>query len=425
MKFMDFAVISMGKVGNKFPVLEHCCYGLAEEKTFPVEAALLSFGLKKKKFKVDFFDGNLQTEESILKDLKQKKPKKIVYHVYTPYIRNKKDFMEELSKIAKLYLVIMPFFWRDRIMKEFPFVKDVFYDGESGFGVDVSRVGIDYSEIELEPYLNKESFSVIVSKYCPYQCTYCNAQKTGLMDRDLKVVEKEIEYLKNKGIKKIRLCGNNLTINEKRFIELAKIMKKFDVEWSGDARINHMTENVYEAMRGSKGVLLFGIESANQNILDNIKKNLKVQQIIDNADKFNEMKIPFRYTFMFGFPWDSRETCDEQVQLRKKVGALNYHCSLVAVYPGTPLFEQMKELKLIDEKTLNFEDFSWSKLPLTSTLHLSKEEIKTCLVRIMTRGAFSKNVIRHLFKTKKIKAYPSVISRGIKLLIYKKRIWND
>jgi len=420
---MDIAVVSMGKTLGKYPILEHCCYSLTSEKNFHSEIVLFYFGLKKKGISAEFFDGNLVKEKELLEKLRFNPPKKIVYYVYTPYIRHKTDFMKELSKISKLYLILVPFFWKDKVLKEFPFVENVYYDGEKGFGIDTKDVRINYSELKIELYLSNP-FHILVSKYCPYQCTYCNARQTGLLDRNLKIIKEELNYLKKRGVTRFVLGGNNLTLNRKGFLNICKMMKDLGVKWEGDGRINHMDDEMCLALKESKGTLLFGVESANQEILNKIKKGIKVEQAIEVADKLNKLKIPFRFTFMFGFPWDSYKSFRELVALRRKVGALNYHCNFMDAYPGAPLFEEMKKLKLVNESELDFEDFSWANMPLSSTLYLTKREIENLMKKIMVRGVLNKNVIVNLLKKKRMGEYPALISKGARLLLSGKRTWK-
>ena len=421
---MDVAIITMGETLGKFPMLEHCCYGLSEKKLFPVEAALFFSALKERGSNAKFFDGNVNSEEEILTMIKNDSPKKIIYYLYTPYIRHKIEFLKKLSEISKVNLIIMPYFWKDKILKEFPFIENVFYDGEKASGIDIKNTKIDYDKFDLSPYLDRGSFFVFVSKYCPYQCTYCNAQRTGLMERDIKIVEDEIIYLKNRGFKKFRMVGNDLTANKKTFFSICGTMKKIGVEWSGDGRVNHMTDDMYLPLKESRGTLLFGIESANQKVLDEMKKKITIEQIITNAQKMNKLKIPFRYDFIFGFPEDSYQTAKEMIELRTKTGELNYHCNILAAYPDTPIFQKMKELNLVKEADLDFEDFSWLNAPVASTIYLTKEEVKELTKKIMVKGIFNKSVFKNILMHRQIKEYPRIASRGLKILIYGKRSWR-
>lgn len=416
---MEIAIVSMSRINEKFPRLEHCCEGLCEQIVFHPEIHLVLAYLKEKNINAKFYDGGLINEEDILKELKKEKPKKILYYVNTPYINRKREFINSLGKISNLFLVVVPFFWREKILKGFPIVKGVFYDGEKALGINVSNAKINYKEINLEPFLGRDySFPIVISKYCPYSCTYCVAQKTGLMERDLNIIEEELKELKELGFNRFSLMSNDLTLKKERFIKICEIMKGIDAEWSGDGRVNTMDNEMYNALENSKGILLFGIESANLDILNKIQKRITKEQIIKNAEELNKRKIPFRYTFMFGFPWDSKETANEMIDLRKKLGALNYHCLALSPLPGTLLFEEMKKLNLIREEELGFEDFANPyNIPLSGTLNLTKQEVQNEIKRITKAGALSWSVIKNRWKMRKKGEEFSLIKKGIKVLL--------
>ena len=423
---MKIALVSMGETSGKLPVLEHCCYGFEDDIRFHHEIYLFQFALRNRGYDAKHYDGNFNGEEDVLDKLGKERPDRIFYYVYTPYIRKKEEFMKKLSKLGKLSLVITPYYWREKILKEFPFVEDVYYDGEKAIEVDTTNTKIDYEEINIEPFKTGRFFPLIVSKYCPYQCTYCNARKTGYMERNLDIIREELEYLKKNGFKKFLLSGNILTMRRESFFKICKIMEELDLEWSGDGRVDHMKDDeMFEAVKKSRGTMLFGAESASQDVLDKMKKGTTLKQLIETAEKFHKLGIPFRYTFMFGFPWDSYKTFEEMIELRKKVGALNYQVNMVASYPGQPLFEEMKELNLVNESEMDYEDFSWAKLPLAPTLYLTKKEVADLSKKIMIRSAINKNVIKHLLRTRKLRDYPGTVSRGMKLLIHGRRTWRE
>ena len=119
---MDIAIVSMNSGFGKFARLEHCCEGIEEKPVFHVEMYLFYYALKEQGISAEFFNGNFVSEEETLEKLRQNKPGKIIYYVYTPHIRKKEEFMKKLSEISDLYLVITPYFWRDKILKEFPFL---------------------------------------------------------------------------------------------------------------------------------------------------------------------------------------------------------------------------------------------------------------------------------------------------------------
>jgi len=422
---MDIAIVSMNSGFGKFARLEHCCEGIEEKPVFHVEMYLFYYALKEQGISAEFFNGNFVSEEETLEKLRQNKPGKIIYYVYTPHIRKKEEFMKKLSEISDLYLVITPYFWRDKILKEFPFVKDAYYDGEKGLGISIKEAKINYDEIDLTPYLDGRAFPILISKYCPYQCSFCNARKTGLAERNLEKVKEEISYLINRGVRKFHLSSNMITIKRDTYFKICEMMKEFDVdEWSADGRVDQMTDDMYLPLKEARGTLLFGVESANQEILNKVGKGTKIEQIIRNADKLKSMNVPFRYTYIFGFPWDSYDTFKEMLELRDKAESLNYHVLYLMPFPSHPIYQDMKDLNLIDESKLDFDDFDTSFTePFAPTLYLTKEEIKKLVTTLMTRRIFSRSVIKNIIKTRRVRDYPTVASRGLKLLMTGKRDW--
>ncbi|MFH1519950.1 MAG: radical SAM protein [Candidatus Omnitrophota bacterium] len=97
--------------------------------------------------------------------------------------------------------------------------------------------------------------------------------------------------------------------------------------------------------------LLFGIESANQNTLNRIDKNLKVEDIIQSCKDARRAGLYPHITIMFGYPWesyeDAKKTLDLGRWLLKKDYAYTMQATIVIPYPGTLLFKECKENDLL------------------------------------------------------------------------------
>ncbi|MBU1125451.1 MAG: radical SAM protein [Candidatus Omnitrophica bacterium] len=93
-------------------------------------------------------------------------------------------------------------------------------------------------------------------------------------------------------------------------------------------------------------LLLFGLESANQNTLDRINKNLNVDRIIEDCKAARCAGLFPHITIMFGYPWESYEDAQKTLQLGrwllKKGYAYTMQATMVIPYPGSPLFEECK-----------------------------------------------------------------------------------
>jgi radical SAM superfamily enzyme YgiQ (UPF0313 family) len=115
-------------------------------------------------------------------------------------------------------------------------------------------------------------------------------------------------------------------------------------------------------------LLLFGLESANQNTLDRINKNLKAERIIEDCKSAAKAGLFPHITVMFGYPWedysDALNTLRLGRWLLKKGYAYTMQATVVIPYPGTPLFEECRQKGQL--KTLDWEDYDM-KQPVMQT----------------------------------------------------------
>ena len=149
----------------------------------------------------------------------------------------------------------------------------------------------------------------------------------------------------------------------------------------------------YELMRKAGfRFLLFGLESANQETLDRINKNLRVETIIQSCKDARRAGLYPHITIMFGYPWenyeDARKTLELGKWLLRKDYAYTMQATIVIPYPGTPLFRECKEKDLL--YTLDWPYYDM-KNPVMKLQFSSDKLLK--LVRGMYSVSFSPEFI--------------------------------
>lgn len=158
-------------------------------------------------------------------------------------------------------------------------------------------------------------------------------------------------------------------------------------------RFGALNEAQYRLMKSAGfRFLLFGIESANQATLDRLKKNLKVDTIIDSCRACRKAGLYPHITLMFGYPWetyaDARRTMDLGKWLLKKDLAYTMQATIVIPYPRTPLYEECREQGWLETGDWSAYDM---KLPVMK-LGFPREKIPG-LVREIYSVSFSPEFI--------------------------------
>jgi radical SAM superfamily enzyme YgiQ (UPF0313 family) len=134
-------------------------------------------------------------------------------------------------------------------------------------------------------------------------------------------------------------------------------------------RFGALSDEDYQLMKKANfRLLLFGLESANQNTLDRIRKNLKVEAIIEGCKSATKAGLFPHITVMFGYPWESYEEAENTLRLGewllRKGYAYTMQATMVIPYPGSPLFAECKKNNWL--KTSDWNDYDM-KQPVMRT----------------------------------------------------------
>lgn len=121
---------------------------------------------------------------------------------------------------------------------------------------------------------------------------------------------------------------------------------------------------------------LFGVESANQETLDRINKNIKAEEIENSLRMCKQAGLEPHATFMVGYPWETKKDAEKTLGLAKnlfKKGIIDtLQATIMVPYPGTKLYDYCRENNLL--LTVDYNRFDQSGAVMKSLL--SEREIK-------------------------------------------------
>ena len=164
-------------------------------------------------------------------------------------------------------------------------------------------------------------------------------------------------------------------------------------------RFGRLGPDDYKLMRKAGfRLVLFGVESANQETLDRFCKALKVEDVEKGAKWASDAGLAVHLTFMFGHAWEGPEEMANTVRLARRLLACGYaatlQCTLTIPYPGTPLFRELKEAGMLT--TLDWDDYD-QRTAVTKTPLASESDVKKA-IRDVYRGFLQPRALWHLFR---------------------------
>jgi len=249
---------------------------------------------------------------------------------------------------------------------------------------------------------------------CPYACTFCASPK--LYDRRLRFrspenVIQEIKYLVDHfGVKEIHFEDDNLTLNREHVENICNLLieNNLKISWAcpNGIRADKVDESLIKLMKKS-GCYYFayGIESANQQILENIKKMETIEQIAISIEIAHKVGISCQGFFIFGLPGETRETIEKTINFAKRSKLSRAQFLILDVLPGSELWDTLQGKFTPNWKKDSYKEPEW--LPES----LSKKEIMEAQAKAFRQFYFRPAVFFRLLKSIRLRQIRFLLER--------------
>jgi len=251
-------------------------------------------------------------------------------------------------------------------------------------------------------YLKHPYVSLYTGRGCRSKCTFCLWPQTvgghRYRVRSVGHVIDEIRLAKNyfPQVKEFFFDDDTFTDDRPRAEAIARELGKLGVTWSCNAKANVPRATLEVLRDNGLRLLLVGYETGNQQILNNIKKGMR----IDIARRFtkdcHELGITIHGTFILGLPGESKETIEETIRFAAEINPHTIQVSLAAPYPGTYLHRQAVENGWLDVGHAELIDDRGVQIAPLHYPHLSHIEIFESLETFYKRFYFRRGKIASL-----------------------------
>ncbi|MFX1297917.1 MAG: B12-binding domain-containing radical SAM protein [Promethearchaeota archaeon] len=233
--------------------------------------------------------------------------------------------------------------------------------------------------------------SLTTSRGCPRKCTFCDGTRTrGYRARSIENVIEELDYLQNEGYKFVNFIDDNFTLNRKRVMKLCSLMKKnkIELDWACSGRVDQAAPEMLEDMqRKNCRMLFYGMESANQRILNYYKKGITPRQMISAVKNARRAKIPILVgSFILGAPGETLQEILNTLKFLTKLDIDYPALNVLFSMPGTDIWDDLVEKKIIDaekywETGVVVPDVDPSGVPTSKIYDLIIEMLKKFIMR--------------------------------------------
>lgn len=236
---------------------------------------------------------------------------------------------------------------------------------------------VNYDLIDVEKYFEKKGrrqLDYISSTGCHFRCTFCAdpfvyERKWTAISAEI-MVEKLAELHKKYQFTDLNLQDETYFTFRNRVVEIAErlIEKKLNITWAATMRADQgarLSEEDFETCAKS-GLrrLLIGVESGSQEMMDWLKKDIKIEQVYTCAERCKKHNIAVIFPFIVGFPDETEKSIISTITMVKELNQMHPSFSTPIFYfkpyPGSSITDEVIKKGYVLPKTIHeWSDFDY------------------------------------------------------------------
>lgn len=232
--------------------------------------------------------------------------------------------------------------------------------------------------------------SLFTTRGCPLRCAFCESGREGVIwnaftrFEPLHVVETQIREISDLGFDGLAYYDDILPLNKKRMHELGELHRKYDMVFRCFLRSDILCKHggkdyLQEMVDGGLIEVFVGVESADNQIKENITKGTTIEQDAFVLQWCKELGVTCKMSFILGLPGETRESMERTREWILTNRPQRVQVDRLIPFPGTPLTDHPEKFDLKYDNTPDEEWFFRGRQgagrSFVSTSSLSVEDI--------------------------------------------------
>lgn len=215
----------------------------------------------------------------------------------------------------------------------------------------------------IKKHLNERDYFFAASAYpeiqiftgrgCPARCTFCVYPQTmhghKYRLRSPENVVDEFQFIADNfpDVKEVVIEDDAFTVRKERVVEICNLLierglhKK--LRWLCNARVNLDYDTMVLMKKAGCHLIIPGIESGSQEILNNIRKGTTLAQVEQYMADAKRAKIKVHACYMVGNKGETKETMQQTLDLAMRLKADTAQFYPLLPFPGTEAYAWAKE----------------------------------------------------------------------------------
>jgi radical SAM superfamily enzyme YgiQ (UPF0313 family) len=218
--------------------------------------------------------------------------------------------------------------------------------------------------ISFPPYIRTRTM-LYSARGCPYDCAFCSTAAVWgghlcAMRSAANVLDEIEEVVDRFGVYGFEFADELTTLRKDRLTEFCNGIheRRLDkVRWVCSSTVKQMDYDTARMMKEAGCSMVYmGVESGSPEILKNLNKRIKVEEVINAFDATRQAGLRRCACFMIGAPGETAETVQDSIDLARRIRPDRVSLNIVTPYPGTLFFEQHVDKAKVASGELDWDE---------------------------------------------------------------------
>ncbi|MEJ5285280.1 MAG: radical SAM protein [Brevinematales bacterium] len=247
--------------------------------------------------------------------------------------------------------------------------------------------------------------SMITSRGCLYQCSYCDRSvyKKGFRYNSAEYVYEHFKYLnKNFGVKHINIYDDLFTTDEIRIEKFCKMLieKPLKMNFNCAVRVGYAPDSLLKMLK-SAGCLMvsLGIETSDPELLKKHKAGVTIDSIKDTIKRIQKVGLRAKGLFMMGLPGETEDSIKRTSDFIMSLNLDDMNMSKFTPFPGAPIWKNIKNEGSFEEDWEKMNCLNFVFVPKTIESKEKLEQLyKEHVVRFYTSKQWMSKFIKRIWQ---------------------------
>ena len=210
--------------------------------------------------------------------------------------------------------------------------------------------------LPLFSYVLVPGATMVTSRGCPYQCSYCDRSvfRRGFRYNSAEYVYDHMCYLQTRfNVRHLNIYDDLFTLNRKRIVSLCEKLtaKPLGMQFNCAVRAGHADDALLKMLKAAGCLMVsLGIETGDEQLMEAHKPGVYLAEVRDTVDRIKAAGLRVKGLFMMGLPGETPASIQKTSDFVLSLGLDDMNMSKFTPFHGAPIWKTIFETGSMDEE---------------------------------------------------------------------------